>query len=241
MALGITVFLGLFFLIGILIIHFTRHAELVEHISIAVAAGAMIALLFLDLIPEVFEIFSGRWYVVAVIFIMLGLLMLVGLDHFIPEHNEGGEEDTEENMVHIGLISAVAIILHNIVEGMSVYSIAMTSVAAGISMGVGVGLHNIPMGMLISATLTGEKRSKRYLILFLSCISTFLGGLMMMLVESVLTETLIGLLICIALGMVIYILFFELLPSMRHSHGRYVKWISAAIGFALVLVSAFLE
>lgn len=241
MALGITIFLGLFFLIGILIIHFTKHAELVEHISIAIASGAMLALLFLDLLPDVVETFSGKMYVVAVIFIMLGLLFLVGLDHFIPEHNEGGEEETAENMIHIGLISAIAIILHNIVEGMTVYSIAMTSIASGLSMAIGVGLHNIPMGMLISSTLTGERRSKRYLILFFSCISTFIGGLLMMLIEPVLTETLVGLLVCIALGMVLYILFFELLPSMRHFHGKYIKWISAAVGFALVLVSAFLE
>ena len=55
-------------------------------------------------------------------------------------------------------MSSVAIILHNIIEGMAVYSMAAESLNVGVMIAFGVGLHNIPMGMIIYSTLVKEKR-----------------------------------------------------------------------------------
>lgn len=260
-ALITTLCLGIFFLAGMLIVGLSKH-HIVEQVSISVAAGAMVALSVFDLIPEVFESFklSGIW--LALIFVVLGILALKGLDMLIPAHRHGHDHiehphhqiqiksveqpmgqshHHSQGLIHIGIMSAIAIILHNVLEGMTVYSIADANITTGISLGIGVGLHNIPMGMLIFSTLKSENGARKYIILTLSVISTFIGGLLMMFVSPFLNETVLSCLVCITLGMVIYIVVFELIPSIIRTPKKPVSVICMLVGFFLVFFSAFLE
>ena len=97
------------------------------------------------------------------------------------------------------------------------------------------------MGMLIYSTLKKERKDKKRSILAVTCLSTFLGGLLMWSVSSILTERLIGYLVCIALGMVIYILVFELFPSVYRFKNRNSMIIGTLVGFAVVLLSMFFD
>ena len=92
-------------------------------------------------------------------------------------------------------------------EGMTVYSVASQSINSGITLALGVALHNIPMGALIYSTLESESRGKRNSILLLSSFSTFFGGLLMMALSSILSPSFFIVLMSLALGMVMYILF----------------------------------
>ena len=144
-------------------------------------------------------------------------------------------------MIHIGIISAIAIILHNTVEGMTVYSLTLESIRQGVLLSLGVGLHNIPMGMLIYASLENEKRSKRYLIMALASLSTFFGGLLMTLISPLLNEFVLGILICITLGMILYIIFFELISDLLRRKHWLLSAIGSAIGVLILLASTLME
>lgn len=241
MGLLITFVLGLFFLVGALIIRLTTKKELIEHLSIAMAFGAMIAIGVFDLIPDIIEEYEVKQLWLPVIFILVGVGMLKLLDRFIPEHNDSGEEETLENLVHIGFIAAVAISIHNIVEGMTVYSMALQSTRESFSLAIGVGLHNIPMGMLIYSTLEKEHGFKKNFVLAISVLSTFVGGILMALVSPFLTEGVISALVCVALGMVIYILLFELFPSIYHEKNKRVSIIGTVLGVCIVFLSMLFE
>ncbi len=241
MPLLITLGLGLFFLIGIIVVRFVRNEELVEIFSISIAAGALTALLVFDLVPEILEAFSGVRILIALGFAVLGVIILKVLDHFVPDHDHGGEHHHDhETMVHIGIMSVVAITIHNLVEGMTVYSIASQSVGSGVSLLIGVGLHNIPMGLLIYSTVKHEK-TRKYVILAVTVFSTFIGGLLMMFIEPLLTESVIAALVSIALGMVVFILVFELIPSIVRSKKPVPAVIGAVLGIGFVLLSLLLE
>ena len=222
MGLLITFVLGLFILIGVFLVKISKNTKLIENLSISVALGCMISLAVSDLFPEIYETFSNKIYLI-IIFVVIGVLILKLLDIFIPEHDhEHGlsHECTEENLLHIGIVSTIAIVLHNIIEGMAVYSITTESVKVGLLMALGVGLHNIPMGMVIYSTLKKEDKKKRILMILLSTISTFIGGLLMALISSLISDFVIGILLCLTLGMIIYIVFFELLPHVLHSKNK---------------------
>ena len=241
MGLAITFGLGLFFFLGVIIIKGTADHDVVERASLSLAFGSMVAIGLFDLIPEVLEIFSGVYLLLGILFVAGGVLLLKGLDHFIPEHDDDeDDEPTEGNLVHIGVMSAMAIILHNILEGMAVYNIAMADMRQGVTVAIGVGLHNIPMGMMIYATLHHEPRFKKHLVLFLSAISTFVGGLFMALMSDVLSETAEGFLLCIALGMLIYIVVFELLPFLIKNRQHRLSVIGSLLGFGIVMISLLL-
>lgn len=111
----------------------------------------------------------------------------------------------------------------------------------GFLVALGVGLHNIPMGMIISSTLENENKKKKIVILLLVTLSTFFGGILMMLVSNILSELLIGSLICITLGMLIYIMLFELIPHLLHSKNKLLSIIGILIGIAIMIITGLIE
>lgn len=241
MSLFITLILGGFFVIGMLVVQFSRKREEIEHYSIAVALGAMLGIAVLDIIPEVIEATLPTHFYLPIIGGVIGFVALVVLDKFIPEHEEEDESYTEENMVHIGMISSIAIIIHNIIEGMAVYSLANQSVQDGLLLMLGVGLHNIPMGMFIYSMLKSKKGMKKNIFMFFSVVSTFIGGLIMFSLSAYMTEAFDVLLYGIALGMIVYIVMLELLPYVKRNKQKLISCICSIAGFAIVLVSVFLE
>ena len=54
----------------------------------------------------------------------------------------------------------MAVILHNIIEGMSLY-IVSSDIISGLFMCLGIGLHNIPLGLIIASTLYNSNYSKK--------------------------------------------------------------------------------
>ena len=240
MAMLTVICLSLVFASGMLCAKLTEGRAHVEKFIAALSLGAMVGVAFLDLIPEIMEErgeISILWILLSV---AAGIVVLKVLDHFVPEH-EGKEESEEGNMTHIGIMSAVAVVLHNIVEGMTVYSVSSQSFRSGLTLMVGVALHNIPMGALIYSCLKSEKRAKRNIILAASSLSTVLGGVLMMVLSSALSPSFFVVLMSLALGMVMYIIFWELLPQAIKAKERKTVAASLALGLLLVVVASFLE
>lgn len=239
MILVITFLLGLFFAAGAAAARLSDNTRKIEEISISVAAGAMSALAAADIIPEILHEMSGTGLIKAVLFTAAGVVFLKLLDRFVPEHH--GDEESLGAMIHIGIISALAIMLHNIIEGMAVYELGADSLRQGVIFAIGVGLHNIPMGMLVYSTLKGETGVKKYTVLFAVMISTFAGGLVMAALGDCMSHTLIDLLTCLTLGMIIYIISSELVPYMAAHRNYRVYAAGIAAGAAIVAVSLLFE
>ena len=239
----ITFLLGLFILLGAVLARRASNQALIEQMSISVACGTMTALALLELLPEALEHMDGRLPLMAVL-VAAGVGVLKWLDRFVPEHDHahGFHHDcTEENVTHLGVISAVAVMLHNLVEGMTGYSIAAESWRMGALMALGVGLHNLPMGMMIGSTLRNEPRRKQAAFLAAAALSTFAGGVVMKLLWFAITDFVVGVLLCLALGMMIYIVLLELLPHLMHAPRKGLSAACAAVGVAIILLSGLLE
>lgn len=244
MGLIITFLLGIFFIIGFLFVKFGKNTKKVEMLSISIALGTMSCLIVFDLIPEMFEHLEGLPFIYMILLVLLGVVCLKILDLFVPDHDHehGLHHDcSEENLLHIGIVSLVAIVLHNIIEGMAVYSLAMEDVRTGLLVALGVGLHNIPMGMVIASTLDSEPRRKQILSIVVATLSTFLGGIIMLLVESIISDFVIGVLICITLGMIFYIVLFELIPHVLHSENKKLSLLGIIIGIGIILITTLFE
>lgn len=244
MGILITFLLGIFIVIGALVVCRARSNKFIEQMSVAIAFGTMTALVFTELIPETLASFSGKGRYTLIVFSLLGILVLKFIDKFIPEHDHAhgfSHECTTENVNHIGIMSAFAVIIHNIIEGMTVYSVIEDSMELGLLMALGIGLHNIPMGMMIYSTLENEKKNHRIILLSAVAMSTFVGGLIMNLMWFVINDSVIGILLSIALGMIVYIVVFELAPHLMHSKNKRISFIGILIGIAIIVVGVFLE
>ena len=246
--LGVTLLLGLFILVGSIIVFFTKNNDKFIKFSIGLALGVLIMVILTDLIPEAYESFSEVTKPIYAILIILGIT-LVGIfilklfDLFIPNHDHNHKEKDhhidEHNLYHIGIISSIALILHNIIEGMAIYNTFINDPKTGIFIGLGVGLHNIPLGIIIASAFYKKNKSikKTIFISFIISISTFVGGLIIYLLSSNINEIVSGVFICLTLGMIIYISFFELLKEVLCKEKRKTALLGVLTGIILIVVS----
>ena len=244
MGILLTFSLGIFIVLGSLIARSARNEHTIEELSISIAFGTMAALSIMELIPEALENVGNDNIIFMLLAIFTGIILLKILDHFIPDHDNvhGFEHDcTPENVIHIGIISSVAVILHNVIEGMAVYSMTAESLKTALFLSLGVGLHNIPMGMVIYSTLKKEKFKIKAALLAEVSLSTLLGGIIMSLLWSAINDFVIGILIGLTLGMIIYIILFELTPHIMHSKNRKLSVVGILIGVAVIAAGSFFE
>ena len=230
MNLFIVFLFGFTILIGSIIV-LIKDNKKTRELSISMAFSVLFLLIFLELIPEAITHLD---YKQVLLFGFIGVLLLKLLDLFIPEHEHTNKKD---HVLHIGLISIIALILHNIIEGMALYIALKNETHLGIMLGIGVGLHNIPMGMIISSTLKQAKYSNLKIIIISSLISlsTMLGALIIHFIGNI-GEYYLGVLLSITLGMIIYIVFFELLEHILHQNKKN-NITGFIIGFLLILIS----
>ena len=212
MALLLTFFSGLFFLVGIIIYNFVKNKTLFTRLSLSCASVVIIGLITFDLIPELIEV--GKWWLIF--FVIIGLFLLILIDKLVPHHehnhheNDEEKEDHKNHIEHISTITIIALLLHNIIEGMALYGVATTDLKSGILMLTGIGLHNLPFGFQISAT---KKNNKNKMLITLLVLSGGIGGLIFLIFGN-LSPILEGIIIALTLGMLLHILFFELLKEV---------------------------
>ena len=241
MGLVLTLIVGLFILLGSIIIFVTKNNDNIVNFSISIAFSVISFLIILELIPEAWELIREnnsleKSLFLIFLFTFLGIIILKGLDFLVPHHEH---KDDKQNLLHIGLISSIALIMHNFIEGMAIYSSVNSSLELGILISIGVGLHNIPMGMVITSTIYKANNSIRktiWLILLIS-ISTFIGGLITFLNRNLLiNNTILGIFLCLTLGMLMFLVLFELLPHIIHTKNKKETLIGIIIGMMVMFI-----
>lgn len=240
MELVITFLAGASVLVGAVVVRMVYNQSRIAHLSMAIALGALLSLLIFDLLPEMAETAGGTGWILTLALVATGVLLLKLLDQFVPEHQDHEHNHDTGNALHIGLMSSLAVILHNIVEGMTVYSLAFADLRQGLIFAVGVALHNIPVGLLICSTIKNESIFRQVGVLSAVTLSTLAGGIIMLLVSGQMSETVTGALVSIATGMILYLVFWELLPHVLRTRARLLNITGTALGFFLVFLSTLL-
>jgi len=257
MALLITLLSGLFFLVGFVLVKFLKNKKELAIIATGMAFVVMIGMLLFDLLPEIIESVNGFelnliWKILIVIFfVTMGILVLKLFDLFLPaHHHEHHEKDKDENleehvnhMAHVGFIMAVSLVLHNILEGMTIYLIACENSSSGILMALGVGLHNLPLGIEIASSLndTSRKKGLKFITMIVLFLSTFLGALIFFFLGNQFSEFLLFIFLTVASGMILYIAIFELLPEVITYKKKKSVYVGMLIGIFFLLMMTFLE
>lgn len=240
MELLITFLAGASVLVGAVVVRLEDSRSRIAHLSMAIALGALLSLLIFDLLPEMAETAGSTGWIVTLVLVAAGVLLLRLLDRFVPEHQDHEHNHDTGNALHIGLMSSLAVILHNIVEGMTVYSLAYADLRQGLVFAVGIALHNIPVGLLICSTIRKESVVRQVGVLSAVTLSTLAGGVIMLLVSGKMSESVTGALVSVATGMIIYLVFWELLPHVLRTKARLLNISGTVLGFLLVFLSTLI-
>ena len=130
----LTIVVGLFFLIGIFILNKSKDKIKTNCFSLSLALVVLFGLLVFDLLPELLETKN----ILLIIPVIIGFCIITLLDKLIPHHHHKHSDtscdkhDHEEHLNHIGVITIIALAIHNMIEGLSLYNVTINNVKSGV-------------------------------------------------------------------------------------------------------------
>jgi ZIP family zinc transporter len=246
-ALGLTALAGVSTGIGSAIAYFIRRPRIAYlAFALGLSAGVMIYVSFVELLPlAVVDI--GELWAVAVFF--AGIVFIGAIDLLVPEpenpHNYQGMAEPEapqqdRQLMRTGMLTALAIGIHNFPEGLATFAAALSNLRLGIFIAIAIAIHNIPEGIAVSVPIfyaTGNK-NKAFIYSLLSGVSEPVGALIgYLILMPFLSDDLLAATLSFIAGIMVYISLDELLPvAHRYGHGHLVIG-GIVIGMAIMAVS----
>lgn len=143
--------------------------------------------------------------------------------------------------MHVSVAVVIALTIHNIIEGMSVYGVSSQSIMVAIMLALGIGIHNVPMGMIIYSGARNQTTIKRVAVLAIAALSTLLGGVFMLALGTGPDGRVIHFMIALTVGLLLYIVICELLPHAISVRDKKLTVIGIIVGAVIVLAGVLLS
>lgn len=167
-AFVICLFAGLSTALGGLFVALQRHpGERFLAVSLGFSAGVMLYISLVELLPEGVSgleeagvASAGVWGPAA---FFGGVLLIAVIDRFVPEDINPHEEPNPaggSRMRKVGVMTAVAIAVHNFPEGFATFFVALQDMTLALPIAVAIAIHNIPEGIAVAVPIreaTGKK------------------------------------------------------------------------------------
>jgi len=180
---------------------------------LAFAGGAMLAISFLELIPESIHI-SSIW--IATGGIIFGSVVMFGVDKAIPHiHPELCQQEQGKKLKKTAVYLMIGIFLHNFPEGMAIAIGSVSGAKVSIVVALAIAIHNIPEGICTAAPYyqITKKRLKSFLISSSTAIPILIGFLVANQLYQYISNNLIGFIVGATAGLMIYITADEIIPA----------------------------
>jgi zinc transporter, ZIP family len=225
-------------------------------ISLGFSAGVMIYVSFVEIFSKARDVMTdaygnqtGTWYTVLAFF--AGMFFIAVIDKFIPsgenphemhsiEEMKDGNSPKGKKLMRMGMMTALAIGIHNFPEGLATFTAAIQDPNLGIAIAVAIAIHNIPEGIAVSVPVyyaTGSRR-KAFKLSFLSGLSEPIGALVGYLILMPFMSPLVfGVVFASVAGIMVFISLDELLPAAREYGEHHLSIYGLVGGMAVMAVS----
>ena len=232
--------------------------------SLGLSAGVMIFISLAELLPEaqaeivaIGSVKYGEALTLLAFFGGMGIIMLI--DFLVPEYEnphevselslEDGSQSNQSNkekaLHKLGILSALAIAIHNFPEGIATFIGALNDPQMGASITFAISIHNIPEGIAVAIPIYYATKSKGKALLYatLSGFSELLGALLCIAVTAVFGVDLSAggpafpLILAAVSGIMIYISLDELLPTAEKYGKHHIAIAGVISGMAIMGIS----
>jgi zinc and cadmium transporter len=219
-----------------------------HHLSVVIAAGILLGVAFADLIPETLELLTTTRAAISIAIGFLVLFLVESLTsghthHHEPHahghahahaHSHGPAADSDGCVPRHAIVPfLVGLSIHNLADGMVIAASDEVSDAASSGVALGILIHQLPVGLSFAAVLIASDlpvgRVIRDALLVGAMIP--LGALVVLAVPDP-SSTMLGTIIGISAGALLYIASGHLLPEAQSEHRR--PGIAAAFATALL-------
>ena len=209
-----------------------------RHLSALVgfAAGALIAAVFLDVLPESI----ARLHRAALDWAFGGFVGLAILEWAIGQHHHGGGRRAA---LPPSLLLSDA--LHNVGDGIAIAAAFLASPRVGVAVSIAVIAHEVPQEIGDYALLRSAGMDRRRAVLWLALVQlTAAVGALGVWLASETSRNVSAVLIAIACGTFLYIAATDLLPEIHSSPSapeRLKRLVGFLLGIALLLTTVLLD
>ena len=204
--------------------------------ALAFSAGVMIYVSFVEILGKarhalesIYDPKTAALY--AVVGFFSGILFISFLDKFLPEnhiHTEDENSPSNQKLMRMGLLAALALGLHNFPEGLATFMGALADPAYGVGITVAIAIHNIPEGVAVAIPIyyATKSRKKAFTYSFLSGLAEPIGALVgYFIFKNLMSDHFFGLIFSSVAGIMVYISFSELIPTANeYGNQRLTLW-----------------
>lgn len=264
LAIGLTLFAGLATGVGSLIAFFTsRTNKKFLSIALGFSAGVMIYVSLVEIFVKAKDSLTAalgetQGYWMTVVGFFAGIIFIALIDRFIPKSNNPHEVKTvedvhaaelnakavnEEQLMKMGLFTALAIGIHNFPEGIATFMSAIQDPNVGIAIAIAVAIHNIPEGIAVAVPIyfaTGN-RKKAFNLSFISGLAEPVGAIVAFLIlMPFLNDIMFGVIFAAVAGIMVFISLDELLPAAKKYDETHLSIYGLIAGMAVMAISLLL-
>ncbi len=264
-AFALTLFAGLATGIGSIFALFTKQTnKKFLSISLGFSAGVMIYVSMIEIFSKAQESLVqelgeklGSW--ITVLSFFAGMLLIAVIDKLIPSHEnpheihkvEEGNIEFKENqtpgedkkLLRMGVLTALAVAIHNFPEGFATLISALKDPALGISIAIAIAIHNIPEGIAVSIPIyyaTGS-RKKAFYYSFLSGLAEPIGAIIgYLILAPFMNDMIFGIVFAGVGGIMVFISLDQLLPTAREYGEHHLSIYGLVCGMVVMAVSILL-
>ena len=157
-------------------------------------------------------------------------------------HHHGQKLWSQQALLKTGVFTAIVIAIHNFPEGIATFTTASVNLVFGLSIAIAIAIHNIPEGFCIALPIYYATNNKKKSILYalLAGLAEPAGALLAYIILlPFINNSVLGMMLAVVAGIMVYISFDELLPTARR-YGGHTSLFGLVCGMALMAFSLYL-
>lgn len=202
---------------------------------LALGAGYMLAVAFVDVIPESVRLAGEQ----ALLSVLIGFFLVHLFEHTLAPHFHFGEETHLDEMSHHHARNTVllGLVIHTFFDGVAIAAGFLVSVWLGVMIFVAVFLHKLPEGFTVASVVlaSGQGRRNAMRAAGLLGAATLFGVLLTSVLQGQLRFAL-----PISGGVTVYVAATDLLPEVnREPNWRMALLVFAGVAMMLIMQYLF--
>ena len=218
-----------------------KYQNTVISFSLAFSSSIMFTVSILSLIPEAFHYLNNTLsfphIIIILIWINIGIILSLLIDKKLEQKIDNS------SLYKLGILSIIALIIHNIPEGITTYLTTTNNLKLGISLSLAIALHNIPEGIAIAVPIyySTNSRKKAFIYTLVSGFSEFLGAILAhIFLKKYINNFILSVILSITAGIMLHLSIFNLLPNSISYQKPKTILIGLIIGMIIMLACIIL-
>ena len=237
MSLFLSFIAGLSTILGFFAIYIkTKNVKSFLAFTLSFSLAVMLFISLFDLLPEALKSLKVGTAISGIIIFLLIFLVSSKIFNYI---DRVVDKKNEKNLYKIGLLSAVALFLHNIPEGILTFSTAYQDFNLGLKIVFAIALHNIPEGISIAVPVyyATKKKGRALFLTMVSGLSEPLAGILTFIFfRNFLNINLISIMMLAAASIMIFLSVFKLYPEVKSYNQKNAKYLGFLLGASICLI-----